>query len=621
MFVISLCRHGGIPVAALWLICSAFAETIPLEHLDMESRNGFKLLSGIEGNPVLGDMLGGPERDIAWVRSLFRHSDAEEAVQSSTNATDSSQSFVTVVDGSGKEAFRFTDPGLPSFSWSNFVTLNGLPRALTLATMSQLRRYAFSSDNVNVEAIPFPERANIVDVGQSDKGRQSYVVLINVNAVWTGTGRDETLQWTRYDLPDSFYSASLRQTSLNSEKPEYYLLLCRVCVDVDGDGTDEVLIPGPDALHIGRWKQENTLAFERVPVPEAWQPKSVRWMQWHNPWKGETDHIRASSRTIAPYTILGGVGPNSYLPGGLCLNRSCSQKGYDVLPLVEHDGQLQFDEGRMRYVPSDCFVNKNLPLMDTAGMEWLSKSFRETWSSVLMNDESTWRIDIDGDGHRDYLHMEPHFSSAGPMAEVEYAIANATTKWDTGSSETGEIRKFRQSTWLEPNNGSLLDFNGDGALDLMFCEPELNVLDIAQSIEGPAPVKLRYTIWLFDKERRSFDPSRKSSFIITNMFHPTDGRRMSMYGPRRWTAWDVDFGDMNGDGLPDAVFMLNKDKLGLCINAGDPNRPFDPESLISLALEPFETYFVPDTGTRSLVVCLHRKDERQITFSVAAYAP
>ncbi|MFA6243523.1 MAG: hypothetical protein WC655_21460, partial [Candidatus Hydrogenedentales bacterium] len=122
-------RVHGVLFAAAFFSCALHAETLPFERLTFETRDAFRVIGGIEGGPSLGDVLGGPERDLIWIRFPERIPEAGQSSGNSDNDNGKPRLIaVTVVDGSGKSALRFEDTSLSAGQWPSRVTIGGLPK-------------------------------------------------------------------------------------------------------------------------------------------------------------------------------------------------------------------------------------------------------------------------------------------------------------------------------------------------------------------------------------------------------------------------------------------------------------------------------------------------------------
>ncbi len=585
--------EGGAGVAAAKVV------VLPYEALPFEVQSGFALFEGIEGRPLMGDVRGTPEKELVFVKS------GEEGV------------VISVIDVEGnvaRRAFGETEHG------PNVVRIAHLDKrdCVVRHTSEVLSVYQFGSDSVTVRTFQLPTDAIVMDFVKLGNAGDEGVVLLGEEGLYIGRFKEEKISWELQGAPTSLYSRWWKLV----ERERWYRSVagrCRIVMDVDGDGLDDVFLPDRGRISIYRQEQDGTFTAHGISGPSRWYRTGV---EVENYAPRQSEGMSLKSRYLVPYDIVRDPGS-----GGICLTGVWGDGGVWGYGVRKEGDELSLVPVHRSDFPDFGLLNGSVINRASDWVVFAPHSFRLLWPYLVIEGGRVtgygdkWRIDINGDGVRDLIEDDTKVSPAGPTRVVSYTLGKPLPEDGGATFEDGSFRRTREALIAKKATGvvtdvawppydlagssSVADINGDGALDLVFLQPDIDLEFIVSSGDSDELRECRYTCWLFDKEAEGFTKESRFVFSVRQTLHHETWRRMSAALPegRRWTMSPIDYGDFDGDGYLDMVLLIGAGKLRVCWNTRSSERPFDMEKVVELRGPGSGGFVAVGTGKKNSVVC------------------
>ncbi|MBN1901131.1 VCBS repeat-containing protein [Candidatus Sumerlaeota bacterium] len=283
-------------------------------------------------------------------------------------------------------------------------------------------------------------------------------------------------------------------------------------LDLDGDGYDELLLPGEDGFSIYR---KNRKGISEIAAPGVKANESVSF-------QADPSHVYYwNSRSVI--LEISGSG-ESGLKSLIYHPVSSGEKGKDAIHIYHARAPLSFQSEPDQEI---AFVKRSSP---------------EAYNSFQMI------LDIDRDGYMDVMSGESNFDILSPLTILRFYKAPSVKKVI--------LEKPDQEIRLKDADGIFYfdDYSGDGYLDFCLVTFDYNPSSTDDVVEFFVNNNTRYRL-----DFHYYDPKTSRYSSIPNASHPIRIKHSAYIHGGTRDLINLK-GDFNGDGRKDVMALTNGDR-------------------------------------------------------------
>ena len=432
---------------------------------------------------------------------------------------------------------------------------------------------------------PIPDKYAGVSIGKVAPERGYQLLLIGETGVdyisfsSIKSGVNEPVE------PRNLLTESLRI----SNRPELVYLNC--AVDMDGDGTPELVLPVGNSLVVYS-SFDGAPYAEKARVPLSWKTAQVTSLD-------REPFLLGSAFFNQP----GGGGNVRMLPeGGLWHSvRYSSSRYVDNMLMTDFDGDRRIDlvgNGFLRYQQDDGGFEKRLD----------SNVFRRVVTSIVPHESRNVLVtipnlvDFNDDKRWDTYSVNVTAAKLSPRTDISVYLGGENRQFSDKPTQVLRTRDFAYSDAIP-----IGDINGDGAQDIALFhldfQPSSMQSQLKAYLKNGLDGELRFYTW--DKSKKQFPDSATFRHPVTVSYE--------IYGARQFFRQQVSISqNMVGSDLPDLVLKTGGMEFSVFENQGDKGFSRSASAVVSTSPTKFsslETVDLNQDGLGDVIITGYLDDQ------------